>query len=67
MEDNLNFQKNGRQHLFSYYLGNGIRLQLFGKMEDNLNFKENEDDLNFNVNGRQPQCPFLWKTTSVSF
>ena len=43
VEDNLIFLENGRGH------------QFFGKMEDDLNFKEMEDKLNVLGNARLPQ------------
>ena len=70
MEDDLNFEPNGR------------RPQFFNKMEYDLNWlsvskvdPQLEDDLHFFVNGRRPQIfnklednlnySIKWKTTSI--
>ena len=43
MEDDPIFFENGRRHKF------------YWKMEDVLNYKKMEDDLNSKLNGRRPQ------------
>ena len=76
MEDDLNFQQNGRRHQLFKKMEDD--LIFFYKIEDDLNcflskrkttsiFNKMEDDLNILQNGRRPQCSIKWKTSPIFY
>ena len=64
MEDDLNFL--AKLKTTSNFNGNRRRPNFFGKMEDDLNLRVMEDDLNVRGNGRQPQFLGKLRTTSMN-